>query len=233
MADVWVKVCGVRDVATIEGLATLGVDAVGINLYPGSKRAVDEQTAEELCRRAAGCLEPIGVIVRVGVSEAVRLAAAAPWASLQCHGGESIEWLEAFQAQSSVSLVWAWPWLVDNEAAQDDWVARWRRVCQRGGRVSAVLVDTMAGGQFGGSGRPLPWEALRDRWQQFQEELAAEGLSAPRLILAGGLNPHNVRRAVRTVRPWGVDVAGGVEQQPGVKDLARVAAFVQEAKSAL
>ena len=80
-------------------------------------------------------------------------------------------------------------------------------------------------GHYGGTGAKLDWHALRG-------ELDRVGDRLPPVILAGGLTPENVAEAVKIVRPWGVDVAGGVESSPGIKDPAKVRAFVENARAA-
>jgi phosphoribosylanthranilate isomerase len=86
---------------------------------------------------------------------------------------------------------------------------------------AAVLIDSHVPGQMGGTGHRAPWHLL----QHFDAGVP--------LVLAGGLTPDNVAEAVALVRPWGVDVASGVERAPGVKDPDRVAAFVRNARAAL
>jgi phosphoribosylanthranilate isomerase len=85
---------------------------------------------------------------------------------------------------------------------------------------SAVLVDSFVEGEMGGTGHTAPWE------------LIADSLFGVPLILAGGLTPDNVAEAIRVVKPWGVDVASGVESSPGRKDSGRVRAFVQAVRAA-
>src|SRR5690606_30125569 len=101
--------------------------------------------------------------------------------------------------------------------------------CQAAGRLpDAVLVDAMSTGQYGGTGKTVPWAALAD----YRQRLQKRGLGDVPLILAGGLTPENVAEAIRTVRPAGVDVASGVEKSPGVKDHDKVQRFVESAKEA-
>src|SRR5204862_8064607 len=91
---------------------------------------------------------------------------------------------------------------------------------QLGRTPAAVLIDSHVEGQMGGTGRAAPWELL-----------CGFDPGVP-LVLAGGLTPENVAEAVALVRPWGVDVASGVESAPGVKDPKRVADFVQNVRAA-
>jgi phosphoribosylanthranilate isomerase len=100
-------------------------------------------------------------------------------------------------------------------------VRRYLMLCQRVGQLpAAVLIDGQATGQYGGTGQPAPWKLLAD----FQ-------LQVP-LILAGGLTPENVAEAVRLVRPYGVDVASGVEAEPGRKDPEKILRFIAAAREA-
>ena len=90
-------------------------------------------------------------------------------------------------------------------------------------RADAYLVDAEVEGLYGGTGRTVSWDLLRN---DYQKE------NWPPLILAGGLRPENVGEAIAAVRPWGVDVASGVESSPGVKDVALVERFIEEARRA-
>ena len=86
-----------------------------------------------------------------------------------------------------------------------------------------MLVDALTTGQYGGTGQTVSWDSLADYRQ---------ALGMVPLILAGGLTPENVAEAIRTVRPNGVDVASGVESEPGVKSADKIRLFVQAAKTA-
>ncbi len=86
--------------------------------------------------------------------------------------------------------------------------------------ITAILIDAKVSGQHGGTGQPVPWHLLAD-WQ----------MPYP-LILAGGLKPDNVAEAIRIVRPYGVDVASGVESAPGVKDAEKMKRFIGNAREA-
>jgi len=96
--------------------------------------------------------------------------------------------------------------------------------CEAAGRLpDAVLVDALTPGRYGGTGETVSWAGLAD-YRKWLGEMP--------LILAGGLTPENVAEAIRTVQPYGVDVASGVESSPGVKDHGKVQAFVDAAKAA-
>jgi phosphoribosylanthranilate isomerase len=101
------------------------------------------------------------------------------------------------------------------DAADLDAVRRFVAAC----RPAAVLIDSFVPGEMGGTGHRAPWHLL-----------AGFAPGVP-VILAGGLTPDNAADAIRLVRPWGVDVASGVDSSPGKKDPGRVRAFVQAARS--
>jgi phosphoribosylanthranilate isomerase len=102
----------------------------------------------------------------------------------------------------------------------------------RGYPCEAFLVDAGATGEYGGTGRPLDWATLRDRIGELLSRSGEGGKERP-WVLAGGLTPENVERAIALARPDAVDVASGVESAPGRKDPEKVAAFVERAKRGL
>jgi phosphoribosylanthranilate isomerase len=96
--------------------------------------------------------------------------------------------------------------------------------CQaRACRPAGCLIDARVDGAYGGTGQTVPWDVLARIYHHPEW---------PALILAGGLNPENVATAIVTVRPWGVDVASGVESSPGIKDLDQVRRFISNARTA-
>ncbi len=106
-----------------------------------------------------------------------------------------------------------------HRTSQSSWIS-----CRKNPAIDAVLVDSRTATAVGGTGTRFDWQAASHGFQDSASRL--------RLIAAGGLNPENVTEAIRTLQPWGVDVASGVESAPGKKDPARVKAFVTAAKTA-
>jgi phosphoribosylanthranilate isomerase len=200
-----VKVCGVTTPGDGVLAAEAGADAVGLNFYPGSKRVVSVAQA----RRIAAALPPfvwkVGVFVNAPLAEVRRVAKAVGLDAVQLHGDEAPAFVEALGLTTVKALhVGARP------------VAALARAYAG---ADVLLLDAAQAG-FGGGGVAFDW-AL------------AIGLARRRpVLLAGGLHPGNVAEAVRAVRPFGVDVASGVEKRPGVKDRARLAAFVHAARAA-
>lgn len=203
-----VKICGLTVPDEAAACAALGADAIGINLWPGSRRCVSVAQAARIAA-AARAARPQTLIVGVFVNAAPAEVLAAPFIDvIQLHGDEP----------AAVSALYAghrlWKGLrlgcAADLAALDDFTApAWER----------VVIDAPSQG-YGGSGRRIDLA------------LAAQAAARRSVLLAGGLTPDNVARCVRAVRPAGVDVASGVESAPGRKDLELVAAFLNAARGA-
>lgn len=204
--SLWVKVCGVTTSDDARAAVAAGVDAIGLNFVPSSKRYVTPETArrivEEVGRERVSW---VGVVADEPLARLVELRELVGLEWLQLHGHESPEDLERClpAAYKAVSIA----------SAAD--VARAEAF---GG--DRLLVDAHAPGQLGGTGQSFDWS------------LVGELVRRRRVVLAGGLRPDNVAEAVRRVRPWGVDVASGVESSPGRKDAEALHRFVSEARAA-
>lgn len=198
-----VKICGVTTVEDALGIVELGASAIGLNFVPSSKRRIDVARAREISRAVAGRILVVGVVADLAPAAMAKLVADAELGCLQLHGDEPVDALIPLlpHAYKAVRI----------GSAAD--VARARTY-----PGEHLLVDAKVEGALGGTGASFDWSLVAD--------LARDR----KLTLAGGLRPDNVAEAVRRVRPWCVDVAGGVERAPGVKDLALVEAFVREAR---
>lgn len=206
-----VKVCGVRSVADARAVARAGADWIGLNFHPTSPRRVDEATARAIVAALDGLAEPLGLFVDRPSAEVADVAARVGLRRVQLHGAEPPEELSRL-SRRGLAVVKAFR--LGTRADIDRMIAYLRAAEALGAAPEAVLVDAFVAGLPGGTGRPIAAELLA-------------GLPPlPRLILAGGLTPENVAERVAAVRPWMVDVAGGVESAPGSKDPARVAALV-------
>jgi phosphoribosylanthranilate isomerase len=207
-----IKICGVTTVADARCAIELGADAVGLNLFRGSHRFVAVEAAVEIAR----CLPPFAEAVAVVVQEPLPMALdriAPIGRTVQWHGDDPpptppAPWrfIPAFNVAGAADLERLRAYLNQCSAAMK--------------LPAAVVLDGARAGQFGGTGKTIPWELL-----------AQLRLDVP-LILAGGLTPRNVAEAVRAVRPYAVDVASGVESSPGRKDPALVRAFIDAVREA-
>lgn len=209
----WTKICGIRDVATALAVAQLGPQAIGLNFYSRSVRVVLPDVAAEIVRQLPSHVEPVGLFVNHTASEIRDICQRCGLRTIQLHGDEPPEFL-AELAEFRILRAFR-----IGDAGLDETAVYLDRCRQLGVVPRACLADAKVAGAFGGTGQTAPWELLSDGWK-------AEW---PPLILAGGLTPANVSTAVRTVRPFGVDVAGGVESAPGQKDLELVKAFLIQA----
>jgi len=207
---VHVKICGVRSADDARACIELGASSIGVNFVPSSPRRVTVSAALEIARavRATGKKAiVVGVVADLALEAMRALVRDAELDCLQLHGDESHETLAALlpHAYKATRIATA----ADVERA-------------RAYPGEYLLVDAKVPGMLGGSGTAFDWALVK--------ELARER----RLTLAGGLDATNVERAVREVRPYCVDVASGVERagSPGEKDLAKVKAFIEAARSA-
>jgi phosphoribosylanthranilate isomerase len=156
----------------------------------------------------------VGIFVNAPPSEVARLLAECDLDLAQLSGDETPEDLAALRGRAFKAIRVTGPAAADGDA-------RRFAIPGEGRTMPAMLLDAAAGaGQYGGTGQMADWQ------------VAAALAARYHLLLAGGLNPENVAEAVRAVRPWGVDVASGVESSPGRKDPARIRAFIESAHRA-
>lgn len=213
----WIKICGIRDIETARALADSGVDAIGLNFCESSPRFVDERIAAEIVALLPPAVTPIGVFVNHTAAEIRRLCRVCGLNTVQLHGDEPaslIAELREFRVIRALRTGSDFVALAATHLAQCAalGVAPW-----------AWLVDARSSHAYGGTGETVDWDSLAPSRRE---------TGGPPLILAGGLNPGNITSAVQTVRPWGVDVASGVESSPGVKDLPLIEEFVRQARGA-
>lgn len=217
-----VKICGVRTLTDAIAAVDAGADAIGLNCYPGSPRFVDEQTARQIVRALPPFVTAVGVVVNPSASDVLRLFEQVGLSHFQCHRTDAATLLPALaQRQLGTTCAYGIGSETDLDLALAE-IAVWSRY-PGAAAVQGILVDAKSpdSGVHGGTGLTAPWELLA-------------GVKWPYpVVLAGGLTPSNVAHAIRTVRPYAVDVASGVESAPGIKDGAKMRSFVQAAASAL
>jgi phosphoribosylanthranilate isomerase len=200
-----VKICGVTNLSDALDAVDCGADALGFNLFSGSKRFIQINTAGEWMAKVPAGIRKVAVMVDPTLAEAMRTAQLPFIDSLQLHGNESAEFCSEL-AKHGVRFTKALP-MRDETSVQQP--AHFSTV--------SVLLDSGRAGTFGGSGETFPW-SLAYRFIEAHPEL--------RVILAGGLTPENVAEAIDRVRPAGVDVTSGVESSVGRKDRRLLQAFV-------
>ena len=195
-----VKICGITNLEDALLAAEAGADALGFVFYRGSKRFVPPATAGEIVRALPPFVQTVGVFVNSPRREVETILETVGLGALQFHGEESVDDCQGWP----VPVVRA----IRPRTAND-----LHTLPLQG--VDAWLVDAWSPRGRGGTGELADWG------------LAGELARRARVILAGGLTPHNVAEAVRRVRPYAVDVSSGVERAPGRKDPEKVKAFVE------
>jgi phosphoribosylanthranilate isomerase len=204
-----VKFCGVTNLDDAHEAARLGAWAIGLNHHPESPRFCQAAVAAEIGAALRRTLEIVGVFVNPTLGQ---LAAAAEDESLtivQLHGDEGPAFCREAARRTGCKVIKALP----VRSAADILGAE-------AYRTDYHLLDAHRAGMPGGTGESFDWELLAGRRSDVP------------LILAGGLTPENVADGVVAARPFAVDVASGVEAQPGVKDHALMAAFLMRAQTA-
>ncbi len=223
----WVKICANTNLDDAQRAIHLGADAVGFVFAPSSRRVTPAQVAA-IIRTLAPEVERIGVFQTHDPQEILEAVEQANLTGAQLHGvfdPDLIRHLGARHTQR-LSLIPVIHWNTTLGAASPaGGVAEQLRILQSIPAVDRVLVDSRidsrTGTQTGGTGVVFDWSAAT-------KVLTAE-LGRLRLILAGGLRPDNLDDAVKTLLPWGVDVASGVEASPGNKDPQKLEAFLRKA----
>lgn len=205
-----VKICGINTEEQAHRIADLGADAIGLNFWPKSKRYVSSESAKPWAPNLRQRVVVVGVFVNPTDEELRSVMEYGLVDMLQLHGDETPE--RVGEVRKLGLLVIKAIQVKDAEAMR-----------QIGSfEADAILLDSYNPVHYGGEGKTFPWELAA---------MAREEFPARPLILAGGLTPDNVAAAVQGTRAHAVDVASGVEQAPGIKDLAKVEAFIRAAKS--
>lgn len=201
MSAVRSKICGITRIEDALAAVAAGADAIGLVFYAKSPRAVNVQQARAIIAALPPFVTSVGLFVNASRCELGEILDAVPLDLLQFHGDESAADCEGYHRPYIKAL---------RVKAGDDIAA----ACLAYPRASGILLDTYVEGVPGGTGEAFDWS------------LVPQGLSKP-IILAGGLTPDNVAAAIARVRPYAVDVSGGVEQGKGIKDPAKIQAFMQ------
>jgi len=209
-----VKICGITRVEDALAAARFGADAIGLVFWPGTPRVVALERAREIVNATSPFVSVVGLFVDPAREDVDRVLDAVPLQLLQFHGHEPAAFCRSFGRPYLKAIgVEAGADLLESLSPYDD--------------ACGLLFDAPPfDGRPGGTGRTFEWTRVPS--------------TLPRpLVLSGGLNEANVANAIRTVRPWAVDVSSGVEVRDangrplaGIKDAAKIAAFVEEVRHA-
>ncbi len=205
MSRTRIKICGLTRPEDVRAAVAAGADAIGLVFYPPSPRALDFGRAAELAALLPPFVTAVGLFVNPEPAFVGEACAQVPLQLLQFHGDET----DADCARHRL------PWIKAARMRPGVDLVEFG-AAHRGAR--GILLDAFVDG-YGGGGKTFDWS------------LIPSGLDRP-VILSGGLDPSNVADAVRHVRPWAVDVSSGVEIAKGIKDAAKIAAFVAGVRNA-
>ena len=203
-----IKICGITRSHDARAAAEAGADAIGLVFYPPSPRYVSSERAVEIRDALPPFVQTVALFVNADAAQVAQVLQRVRPALLQFHGEESAE----FCAQFGVPFVKAYRMRSGGSAPA---ALEYLRPFSR---AAAWLYDSYVP-EYGGVGESFDWSLLPAAHER-------------PLILSGGLSPQNIAAAIRRVRPWGVDVSSGVETAKGIKDAAKIAAFITEVRNA-
>lgn len=198
-----VKICGITNLEDAFAAVDYGADALGFVFYKGSPRYISPETAREIIRQLPPFITTVGVFVDEPTSNIEDILKSVPLDVVQFHGHESPEACMLFRRGIKAIRV--------KELSDLEPLKRYK--------VSAFLLDTYTPESLGGTGQIFNWD------------IAVAAKQFGKIILAGGLNPENIEKAIRWVRPYAVDVSSGIEKEKGKKDLKRMKLFIEKAKA--
>ena len=203
-----VKICGITNAADAVAAIDAGANLLGFNFYEKSPRHIAPVEAAKIRARLPPKVKAVGIFVNALPADVMALRKSLKLDAVQLHGDESPEFVADIASAAPVIKAFH----VEPEfplATLDEYPGAF-----------AFLFDAAHTGQYGGTGRTTDWDVAR------------RAAMSHRIILAGGLKIENVAAAVRIVRPYGIDVASGVESSPGKKDHERLREFIQEVRRA-
>jgi phosphoribosylanthranilate isomerase len=220
--SLWIKVCGNTSLEDALLAVEAGADALGFVFAPSPRRVTVGQVAE-IVPHLPPAVEKIGVFVDAALEEIYTTVRACGLTGVQLHSAAGPELPQKLRERFGPQLLILRVVHFDVRATES--IEEQIAVHVRNPHIHAVLVDSRTATAVGGTGVTFDWELASKTL--FQDTEAGR-----RLIAAGGLNPANVAEAIATLHPWGVDVASGVEAEPGKKDPAKVREFVSRARAA-
>ena len=211
-----IKICGLTRPEDVQAAVAAGADALGFVFYDKSPRHVSAVQARALIAQIPPFITPVGLFVNASAEEVEQVLDHAPISLLQFHGDETLE--QCCEIASRVQRHFMRAVRVKADMKPADLVEYDRQYRSSSEWFAGLLLDAFVEG-YGGGGKVFDWSLI-------SKEIA------PRLVLSGGLSAQNATEAVCQVRPWAVDVSSGVESAKGIKDAARIGAFIGAVRAA-
>lgn len=211
-----VKLCGFTEPEDVEEACRAGADMIGVIVDAPTRRSVTPERAMNLFSIVPKPVARVAVMVPKDTSHAIRIVRKLKPDYLQIHGQMAVAELKEIKEATGVRIIATLS--VPQKVGESQGITV--RALEIAKVADFILADTEHAGAGGGTGQTHDWNVSRS---------VRETIDRP-LILAGGLNPNNVRAAIETVKPYGVDVASGVESEVGKKDPKLVREFIRAAK---
>ena len=208
-----IKICGIKTLKDALAAIETGADYLGFNFYPKSVRFIEKESCAKITsvlKKEHPQIRLVGVFVNSPMDEVKNVLETCHLDLAQLHGDEAPEMLESLNGKAFKAI------RLTSESAETSVYPFLKSAL-----LPAMLVDAAVKGVYGGSGVTADWSAAVELAKKYP------------LLLAGGLTPENVADAVRQVKPWGVDVASGVESAAGEKDASKMSAFVKAVKQTI
>jgi phosphoribosylanthranilate isomerase len=211
-----IKICGITREEDLRAAVDAGADALGFVFYPNSPRYVTPGQAARLAAALPPFVSAVALFVNPTPEEVRAVTDAAPVALIQFHGDETAG--ECARVATAVRRPFVRAYRVKPDTSASDLLECEREYRAASPWFSGLLLDTYVDA-YGGAGKVFDWSLI-------PKELA------PRVVLSGGLSVQNATDAVLRVRPFAVDISSGVEQQKGIKDARKIAAFIAAVRAA-
>lgn len=205
MSCVKVKICGITRLKDARDACDLGADILGFNFVPGSPRYMNPYAARAIISELPPFVTTMGIFADEELSVLNDMGQFLNLDALQLHGSEDADYCRKVKGPVVKAIRVSATTDLEGLDEYD---------------VSAYLLDARVDGVLGGSGQTFPWKMAKDFCR------------TRKVFVAGGLTPENVGDAVRTLAPYGVDAASGVEAQPGIKDAMLMERFISAARCA-
>jgi len=206
----WTKICGITRAQDALAAANLGVDAIGLNFYPKSPRAISVADLENLVEGLPERVSVVALFVNPAPELVRQVLGTGAVDLLQFHGSESVEFCEQFETPYMKAVAVKMDSNLKSEFAKYE-------------SAQYILLDSFDPVMLGGTGKTFDWGSIVELTQKQRS----------RLVLAGGLGPANVGEAIEIVQPFGVDVSSGVEASKGIKDIKMMQLFIQGVRASV
>jgi phosphoribosylanthranilate isomerase len=200
----FIKICGITTIEDAVAAVEAGATAIGLNFYPKSKRYIEPEKAKAIADAVRSKTAVVGIFVNHSQESVRQIASSVKLTFCQFHGDEKPELVNSFSNAIK-------SFRINNSLRNIDFDEY---------QCNSFLLDTLSETKYGGTGKTFNWL------------LAREANAFGKIILAGGLNAENVKQAIETAQPWGVDVSSGVEDEPGKKDHKKIYQFIHNAREA-